>query len=965
MTRLTALCCPIVLSLACFASVLFHDRQFAFRDAGDFYYPLYLRVQQEWRAGRLPLWEPEENGGVPLLGNPTAAVLYPGKLIYAALPYPWAARVYVIAHVGFAYVAMWILMRGWGVSSTGATLAAMGYAFGGPVLLQYCNVIFLVGAAWMPLAFLAAERWMRLGQKQSLAWLAAVLAMQSLGGDPESAYLAVLASAGYAVGLALAASDRRRHWLILLAVGTGVAYSGLLVWSLWGEPVGRGRGISWWPSASRLALACWIAAATALLVRWWRTRVWGMEARLLGLAGAAALALALSGVQLIPSLEFISQSPRVGDEPILASVYDHSLHVARVLEGIWPRFFGTVAQGNHRWIQALPPTYDHMVWVESIYLGGLTLCLGLAATGLRRPPGYRCWLTVVAIAGLAGSLGSYGSPLFWGRSIPAIQPFVGTLVSGSEGGFDLSAIPDGLGGPYWFLTASMPGFSSFRYPGKLLVIASLGICGLAGLGWDELRAGASRRAAWFATAALAVSLLAAIWLASPPTRAAFVRFLEARPEITTTMFGPLETSGSLRDAWRAVVQGGAVASILIALVKWRKSTLAGCLAVVFSAVDLGLAHGPLVYTVPQSIFEAKPRAVEAIEKAEAKHPSSGPFRIHRQANWVPGAWLVRGSTGRLEDLARWERDSLRPKLAITERLAYAQTRGTAELSELIPFFDSMTIQLDPETCRRNGFPEGYRVVYYTRRGFDLWNARYFILPARLVIGSRFRGVLSFLPRTTEIAPPPGAFDGPDGEARRQRWLLEDDVQVLRNEAAFPRSWIVHRARYVDANVDRSPAARMRLMDEILYQDDELWHVEGRRVHDPRALAWLEVAADERNEVAKALSGAGPDTSETVTINRYDSDQVELTARLNSPGLVVLADVYYPGWELTIDGKPSRILRANRAMRGALVAAGTHRLVYTYRPTSVRAGAMASIVGFLAFLILLWRSRVLVKVAHLS
>jgi len=155
------------------------------------------------------------------------------------------------------------------------------------------------------------------------------------------------------------------------------------------------------------------------------------------------------------------------------------------------------------------------------------------------------------------------------------------------------------------------------------------------------------------------------------------------------------------------------------------------------------------------------------------------------------------------------------------------------------------------------------------------------------------------------------------------------------------------------------------MDEILYQDDDLWHVDGRKVHDPRALAWLELAPDDCQGVARALSGAEPDPSEAVTIDRYESDQVELAAKLNSPGLVVLADVYYPGWELTIDGKPTRILRANRAMRGALVGAGSHRLVYRYRPTSVIAGAAISILGVLALLILLWRSRVSAKVTHFS
>jgi hypothetical protein len=37
--------CLVVLILACFGPVLLRGRQFAYRDSGNFYYPLYLRVQ--------------------------------------------------------------------------------------------------------------------------------------------------------------------------------------------------------------------------------------------------------------------------------------------------------------------------------------------------------------------------------------------------------------------------------------------------------------------------------------------------------------------------------------------------------------------------------------------------------------------------------------------------------------------------------------------------------------------------------------------------------------------------------------------------------------------------------------------------------------------------------------------------------------------------------------------------------
>ena len=223
--------CALTLFLACFWPVLARGEQFGYRDAGHYYYPLYQRVQQEWAKGRLPLWDARENAGMPLLGNPTAAVLYPGKLIYAALPYPWAARVYILAHVVLAWAGMYRLMRGWSTSQAGSAIAALSYAFGAPVLFQYCNIIFLVGAAWVPFGIAAIDRWLRTGHRASIGVLAIVLAMQTLGGDPEAAYVTGLCAGGYALGLAVA---RRREASGRPPIKTLVVVTGtIVILSLW------------------------------------------------------------------------------------------------------------------------------------------------------------------------------------------------------------------------------------------------------------------------------------------------------------------------------------------------------------------------------------------------------------------------------------------------------------------------------------------------------------------------------------------------------------------------------------------------------------------------------------------------------------------------------------------------------------------------------------------------------------
>ena len=149
-TRVLGLICFTFLVVACYGGALFGGGQFAFRDAAHFYYPLYYRVQQEWAAGHLPLWEPRENSGMPLLGSPMAAVLYPGKIFFAILPYAWGLRSYIVAHEFLAFGAMLALTRSWGVSWTGGLLAGLCFAFGGPILSNDFNVIYLVAQRGPP-----------------------------------------------------------------------------------------------------------------------------------------------------------------------------------------------------------------------------------------------------------------------------------------------------------------------------------------------------------------------------------------------------------------------------------------------------------------------------------------------------------------------------------------------------------------------------------------------------------------------------------------------------------------------------------------------------------------------------------------------------------------------------------------------------------------------------------------------
>jgi hypothetical protein len=102
---------------------------------------------------------------------------------------------------------------------------------------------------------------------------------------------------------------------------------------------------------------------------------------------------------------------------------------------------------------------------------------------------------------------------------------------------------------------------------------------------------------------------------------------------------------------------------------------------------------------------------------------------------------------------------------------------------------------------------------------------------------------------------------------------------------------------------------------------------------------------------RSPEGEGTSAAESCRVVHYDPLRVEIEAELTRPGLVVLADQFYPGWRLSVAtaGGPDRqvpILRTNRVMRGAWLPAGRHRLVYRYRPASFLWGAAISGIGWI-------------------
>jgi hypothetical protein len=920
--------CALTLLLVCFHAVLFHGEQFAYRDAAHFYYPLYLRIQQEWIAGRWPLWDPGQNAGVPLLGIPMTAVFYPPKLLFACFVYPWATRLYTIAHVALAWAGMFALARAWRLSHTAAGLAAITYAFGAPVLFQYCNIIYLVGAAWVPWGFLALEHLLHRNHRCGLPGLAAVLAMQVLGGDPEAAYLTVLCGGAYALVLTAGdvASRYWRWWWAAIALGTwGIA----TLAAACAVPRIALPG-------SMLRAVAWGLLTLAVLRGWWQRR---REARLgpmlAALVAASGLAALLAGVQLVPILEYAGNTRRAADSRP-ERIYGFCVEPYRVAELVWPSAYGSSWPENRSWIQALPPAYERLLWTPSLYLGGLTLVLALGGFGFRGGPPWRPWLSLVVLVSLAASFGRFGGPLWIARWLPGASSLLGP--HDPLKGLDRMDrfLHDGAGSLYDLLAAALPGFDLFRYPGKLMTFATAAVAALAGVGWDRLTAGQSRTTRRASSALLLTTLvMLGLTLAE---REPIVTWLR-RQLPTDIEFGPVDPRQALSTTVSGLIQGGVLFTLAFGLAVrvQRCPRLAGAGALVLTALDLGIANAPLVWTVPQAEFDRPSRSADGIASAERKDPSPGPFRVHRVEMLFPRGFHAGTSPERLCEMIGWKRDSLDPLFGLPLDLEHTIMQSVLEIDDYVQFFASRLVT--PRDAI--GVASGPPVYAFPRRGFDLWNSRYIVMP--VASNGWMDGKAGF----ERIEPPD---DVVEDAARTKRWINEQNWQLVRNNDAYPRAWLVHDVRVRRPVQGRDDPEQLELMKDLVYQADAFLREPGRPVYNPRVVAFVET--DRLQSLAGYVSRTTVTPTESVTITVYQPQRVELSADLERPGLVILADTYYPGWKLTIDGAPAPIYRTNRLMRGAAVKEGRHTLIYTYEPVSFRIGGMLSITGLLTVALLI-------------
>lgn len=155
---------------------------------------------------------------------------------------------------------------------------------------------------------------------------------------------------------------------------------------------------------------------------------------------------------------------------------------------------------------------------------------------------------------------------------------------------------------------------------------------------------------------------------------------------------------------------------------------------------------------------------------------------------------------------------------------------------------------------------------------------------------------------------------------------EGPEKIYLNPRALPKAYLVHKINIVE---DAKEALRELASSSF----------------DP----WKEALLEEEpgGEVRGLLKGKGT-RGQPAQILSYQPEEVILESQSDEAGLLILTDIFYPGWQAEVDGNRVPILRTNYLFRGVFLTPGSHTIRFFYRPESFITGSIISLLT-MAFL----------------
>lgn len=436
--------------------------------------------------------------------------------------------------------------------------------------------------------------------------------------------------------------------------------------------------------------------------------------------------------------------------------------------------------------------------------------------------------------------------------------------------------------PVYRLAADMlPPLRILRYPVKAMALAALSWALLAGIGFDAWREEGGLRPRRWRTIAGVLFALAVI-------AAGTAWLMHSRPGTLGPFLLDLTGKGdsstrALAPVIRNLATAGLLAGVAACVALWRlwQPTAARRSALVLAILaggDVLFYHRHLHSLAPRELFTTRPPVLESL--ADAPEP-----RLY-----VYDYSLL---------------DKRRVYLASGLQLALMPQGWTLDQAMAL----AQQMALTPATPGRWGLLGSYDIDY---RGLYPQELSRMSLLLRAVEGTPAHlRLLQCGGVTHVIALHRQGFE--DLSLRSlEPGLYKQPIYVYRVPKPLPRTYAVGRVRVADGS-----GTLEALLDPGF---------------DPAA----EIVVPHGQP-----SDAGPTFVGESRVTKQRPDRVELQAWLSQPGYVVLLDSFDPGWQVRVDQRIGKLLRANGAFRAVEVGAGRHVIEFLYRPSSVWLGIAVS------------------------
>jgi len=101
---------------------------------------------------------------------------------------------------------------------------------------------------------------------------------------------------------------------------------------------------------------------------------------------------------------------------------------------------------------------------------------------------------------------------------------------------------------------------------------------------------------------------------------------------------------------------------------------------------------------------------------------------------------------------------------------------------------------------------------------------------------------------------------------------------------------------------------------------------------------------------------GKETLTAAKVKRPNVNEVIVESECPDKALLVLTDVFFPGWRVFVDGNETEIYRTNAIFRGVKLDKGRHIVRFVYDPPEVKAGFLLFALGIAAVIFLLRADR---------